>query len=141
MGSLPSSRDSVNNPADSGDLQTPHVYVEGTWLYGAFAASFLYGIIIVLYVMCFHSLWCRIRSHDGTRKKQWFFLIYVNVVFALNTVFISINSQMTNLGFINNRNYPGGESFRRHSQSVIVDLLSNWHQVPALMNHTHHLQV
>lgn len=93
------------------EYQPPQVYVEGTWLYGAIVTAILYGIVVVLYVMCARSLWARIRSRDGAANKHWFFFIYVNVVFALSTLYVAANAQITQLGFINNRDYPGGESF------------------------------
>lgn len=89
--------------------QPPQVYVEGTWLYGAIVTSIFYGIVVVLYVMCAQSLWRRIRSREG-RKKHWFFFFYVNFVFALSTLYVAANAQITQLGFINHRDYPGGES-------------------------------
>lgn len=92
-------------------FQPPQIYVEGTWLYGAIVTAMLYGIVVVLYAMCARSLWGRIRSREGSPKKNWFFFIYVNFVFALSTLYVASNSQITQLGFINHRDYPGGLFF------------------------------
>lgn len=97
--------------------QPPQVYVEGTWLYGAIVTAAFYGVVVVLYVMCARSLWDRIRSRDGARKKHWFFFIYVNIVFALSTLYVAANAQITQFGFINYRDYPGGESLAYNHQA------------------------
>ena len=80
-------------------------------MYGAIVTAILYGVVVVLYVMCARSLWRRIRSREGARRKNWFFFIYVNFVFALSTLYVAANSQITQFGFINHRDYPGGEFF------------------------------
>lgn len=92
--------------------QPPQVYVEGTWLYGAIVTAAFYGVVVVLYVMCARSLWARIRSRDGDIRKHWFFFAYVNIIFALSTLYVAANAQITQLGFINNRDYPGGKFSR-----------------------------
>lgn len=94
-------------------FQPPKVYAESAWLYGAIVTAILYGIVVVFYAMCARSLWRRIRTHDGAPRKNWFFFVYVNFIFALSTLYVASNSQITQLGFIDNRDYPGGESFAR----------------------------
>lgn len=96
--------------SDDPQFQPPEIYQEGTWLYGAIVTAILYGIVVVLYSMCARSLWRRIRSREGATKKNWFFFFYVNFVFAFSTLYVASNSQITQLGFINHRDYPGGES-------------------------------
>lgn len=100
-------------------FQPPQVYVEGAWLYGAIVTAVLYGIVVVLYIMCSRSLWVRIRSGDGAAKRHWFFFAYVNFIFALSTLYVTSNSQITQLGFINNRDYPGGEFLCVQSSSIM----------------------
>lgn len=105
------------NALDDSQYQPPNIYAEGTWLYGAIVTAIFYGIVVVLYVMCARSLWDRIRSRDGARKKHWFFFIYVNIVFALSTLYVAANAQITQFGFINYRDYPGGESLAYNHQA------------------------
>ncbi|KIJ64812.1 hypothetical protein HYDPIDRAFT_40011 [Hydnomerulius pinastri MD-312] len=116
--------------SDSLDIPPAQIYAEGTWLQGAIVTAILYGIVVVLYVMCTRSLWSRIRSRDVGHKKNVFFLCYVTFVFALGTIYVAFNTDITQLGFINNRNYPGGPSvFEENTSSPplnVAFVLSNW---------------
>lgn len=105
------------NVLDDSQYQPPQVYAEGAWLYGAIVTAILYGIVVVYYAMCARSLWRRIRTREGAPRKNWFFFLYVNFIFALSTLYVAANSQITQLGFINNRDYPGGESFMYNLQA------------------------
>ena len=107
-------------PGDS-QFQPPQVFAEGAWLYGAIATAALYGIVVVFYAMCARSLWRRIRTHEGAPRKNWFFFLYVNLIFALSTLYVAANSQITQLGFINNRDYPGGQSIVYNHQASNID--------------------
>jgi hypothetical protein len=90
------------------DESTMQIYAEGAWLQGAMVTALLYGVVIVLSVMCWRTLWPRIkRSHDSYRKNLFFFC-YVTCLFVVGTVYVVFNSQITQLGFIDNRLYPGG---------------------------------
>ncbi|KAF8558655.1 hypothetical protein OG21DRAFT_1404750 [Imleria badia] len=119
-----------NATLDDPQFQPPKVYEEGTWLYGAIVTAILYGVVVVLYVMCARSLWGRIRSREGGRRKNWFFFIYVNFIFALSTLYVASNSQITQLGFINHRDYPGGPSaYEINTSSIplnVAFVVSNW---------------
>lgn len=108
------------NTFDSGDpqFQTPQIYTEGTWLYGAMVTAILYGIVVVLYFMCARSLWAQLRANDSSRKKHIFFFVYVHFLFALGTLYVAANSRITQLGFINYRDFPGGESFSCSSNTI-----------------------
>ncbi|KAF8128607.1 hypothetical protein EV363DRAFT_1340098 [Boletus edulis] len=118
--------------SDSSDpnFQPPSIYVEGTWLYGAIVTAICYGVVVVLYAMCARSLWHRIRSREGILKKNWFFFIYVNFVFGLSTLYVAANSQITQMGFINHRDYPGGPgAYEINTASAplnIAFVVSNW---------------
>jgi len=90
------------------DETTLQIYAEGAWLQGAIVTAVLYGVVIALSVTCWRILWPRIRSHDSGYKKNFFFFCYVTSLFLIGTVYVVANSQVTQLGFINNRLYPGG---------------------------------
>ncbi|KAG0699117.1 hypothetical protein DFH29DRAFT_938111 [Suillus ampliporus] len=91
------------------DESTEQLYAEGAWLQGAIATGVLYGVVIVLSVMCWRSLWPRrTRSHATAYKRNRFFLCYVAFLFVVGTVYVVFNAQITQMGFINNRLYPGG---------------------------------
>ncbi|KAH0831246.1 hypothetical protein J3R83DRAFT_13860 [Lanmaoa asiatica] len=120
----------MSNVLADSQFQPPQVYVEGTWLYGAIVTAILYGIIVVLYLMCARSLWGQIRSRDGAQTKNWFFFIYVNFIFALSTLYVAANSKITQLGFIDHRDYPGGPSaYEINTSSPPLNtafVVSNW---------------
>ncbi|KAF8439731.1 hypothetical protein L210DRAFT_3401674 [Boletus edulis BED1] len=120
----------MSNVLYDSQFQPPQVYAEGTWLYGAIVTGIFYGIIVVLYVMCARSTWSRIRSKNDGSKKNWFFFVYVNLLFALSTLYVASNSQITQLGFINHRDYPGGPSaFEINTSSAplnVAFVVLNW---------------
>jgi hypothetical protein len=120
----------MSNVLDDSQFQPPQVYAEGAWLYGAIVTAILYGIVVVYYSMCARSLWRRIRTHEGAPRKNWFFFLYVNFIFALSTLYVAANSQITQLGFINNRDYPGGPSaYESNTSSAplnVAFVVSNW---------------
>lgn len=125
----------MQNVLDDSQYQPPQVFAEGTWLYGAIVTGIFYGIVVILYIMCARSIWGRIRAHEGSRRKNWFFFIYVNFAFAMSTLYVASNSQITQLGFINHRDYPGGEFFEDNHQAK-YKLLFPPLQVPAPMKST-----
>ncbi|KAH7928341.1 hypothetical protein BV22DRAFT_1044714 [Leucogyrophana mollusca] len=106
------------------------LFAEGTWLQGAIVTGVCYGVVVVLFLMCCQSLWRRINSRDIGYKKNMFFLAYVIFIFALGTIYMAFNSQITQLGFINNREYPGGPAdFESNTSSPPLNsafVLSNW---------------
>ncbi|KAH7910908.1 hypothetical protein BJ138DRAFT_48492 [Hygrophoropsis aurantiaca] len=106
------------------------LFAEGTWLQGAIVTSICYGVVLVLYLMCFQSLWRRIHTRDLGRTQNIFFLIYVTFIFALGTIYMAFNAQITQMGFINNREYPGGPAdFESNTSSPPLNsafVISNW---------------
>ncbi|KIK90661.1 hypothetical protein PAXRUDRAFT_831506 [Paxillus rubicundulus Ve08.2h10] len=112
------------------DLPAYQIFAEGTWLYGAIVTGVLYGVVVVLYIMCARSIWGRMRAHGIGCNKNLFFFCYVNFLFILGTVYFAFNTWITQLGFINDRNYPGGPSiFEENTSSPPLNtafVLSNW---------------
>ncbi|KIJ16443.1 hypothetical protein PAXINDRAFT_75571 [Paxillus involutus ATCC 200175] len=112
------------------DLPASQIYAEGTWLYGAIVTGVLYGVVVVMYIMCARSLWGRMRVQGVGCNKNLFFFCYINFLFTLGTVYFAFNTQITQLGFINNRDYPGGPSiFEENTSSPPLNtafVLSNW---------------
>lgn len=90
------------------DESNDQIYAEGAWLQGAIVTGVLYGVVIVLSAMCWRSLWPRAQSHGTGYKKNRFFLFYVAFLFVVGTIYVAFNSQITQMGFIDNRLYPGG---------------------------------
>ncbi|KAH7883042.1 hypothetical protein F5I97DRAFT_1815368 [Phlebopus sp. FC_14] len=116
--------------SDAPDESAQQIFAEGTWLQGAIVTAVLYGIVVVLSVMCCRSLCSSIRARDAGYRKNIFFLCYVSLLFTIGTVYVACNSEITQLGFINNRNYPGGPSaFEENTSSPplnVAFVLSNW---------------
>ncbi|KAI6015139.1 hypothetical protein F5J12DRAFT_904452 [Pisolithus orientalis] len=106
------------------------LFAEATWLQGAIVTSVFYGVALTLTSMCVRSLWNRIRSRGSGYKKDIFFLCYVIFVFACASVYQVANAQITQLGFINRRNYPGGPAaFEESNASIPINLtfvLMDW---------------
>ncbi|OJA17259.1 hypothetical protein AZE42_03037 [Rhizopogon vesiculosus] len=117
--------------SNSPDEPTVQIFAEGAWLQGAMITAILYGVVIVLSIMCWRTLWPRIqRSRDIGYRKNLFFFCYVTSLFMIGTVYVVFNSQMTQLGFINNRFYPGGPSaYEEATSSAPINtafVLSSW---------------
>ncbi|EIW79634.1 hypothetical protein CONPUDRAFT_106259, partial [Coniophora puteana RWD-64-598 SS2] len=111
------------------------LYAEGSWLQGALVTSYLYGIVFILYIMCISSLFSRLYqggsySHGRQYHKTIFFIVYVTLIFVIGTVYVAFNNYITQEGFINQRNYPGGPSaFEENTSSVPLNAaftLSDW---------------
>ncbi|KAG1718563.1 hypothetical protein EDD22DRAFT_941914 [Suillus occidentalis] len=86
------------------------IYAEGAWLQGAIVTGVLYGVVIVLAAMCWRSLWPRAQPRGTGYKKNRFLLCYVAFLFVVGTIYVAFNAQITQMGFIDNRLYPGGPS-------------------------------
>ncbi|KAF9030273.1 hypothetical protein BJ165DRAFT_934341 [Panaeolus papilionaceus] len=66
-----------------------------------------YGVVLTLYLICLHALFQQLRA--GVRKNQAIFSgLYITVMFALGTVYCAVNSRITQLAYVNDRNFPGG---------------------------------
>lgn len=92
------------------DESSTQIYAEGAWLQGAIVTGVLYGVVIVLSAMCWRSLWPRAQSHGAGYKKNRFLLCYVAFLFVVGTIYVAFNAQITQMGFVDNRLYPGGPS-------------------------------
>ncbi|KAH7916756.1 hypothetical protein BJ138DRAFT_7694 [Hygrophoropsis aurantiaca] len=115
--------------------ETPlQLATETAWLQGGIVTGVAYGAVLVLFAMCFQSLWVRMRASSTRSRKSVFLLIYVSVVFVLGTILFATNSQFIQLGFINDRNFPGGPSayieemfsIPENIASNITFVLANW---------------
>lgn len=106
------------------------LFAEATWLQGAIVTSVFYGVALTLVFNCVRSLWYRIRSRASGYRRDIFFLGYVLFVFACASVYQVANAQITQLGFIDRRNYPGGPAaFEESNASIPINLtfvLMDW---------------
>ncbi|KAG2076399.1 hypothetical protein BDR04DRAFT_1068642 [Suillus decipiens] len=106
------------------------IYAEGAWLQGAIVTGVLYGVVIVLAAMCWRSLWPRAQSRSTNYKMNRFLLCYVAFLFVVGTIYVAFNSQITQMGFIDNRLYPNGPSAYEEATSSpplnTAFVLSDW---------------
>ena len=74
-----------------------------------------------------------LRPKHG-RPQNFMLATYTFLLFALGTVFMAMNIHLAQLGFIDDRNFPGGpeayEEFRYDSALAVIPnaafILSNW---------------
>ncbi|KAL4071732.1 hypothetical protein V8B97DRAFT_1943328 [Scleroderma yunnanense] len=112
------------------DETAEQLFSEAAWLQGAIVTSAFYGVALALSFMCVRSLWSRIRIRATGYKKDVFFLCYVVFVFCCATIYNIGNAQITQLGFIDRRNYPGGPAaFEESTSSIPINvtfILMDW---------------
>ncbi|KAH7924810.1 hypothetical protein BV22DRAFT_1129493 [Leucogyrophana mollusca] len=116
------------------DETSVQLATETAWLQGGIITGVAYGAVLVLFAMCFESLWVRMRTKSMRSRKSVFLLIYVSAVFSLGTILFATNSQFIQLGFIDNRDFPGGPSayieemfsIPENIASNVTFVLANW---------------
>ncbi|KAH7921922.1 hypothetical protein BV22DRAFT_1049252 [Leucogyrophana mollusca] len=87
--------------------ETPaQLAIETAWIQGYVLSGVGYGVALVLFAICTHTLWTRIR-HRRTRSDTYLF-VYVLIAFGLGTATFATNAKFIQLAFVNNRNFPGG---------------------------------
>ena len=88
------------------------LFNEKTWLQGAILAAVAYGINLTLFILNISLLGKRAKleiKHDTRAKRQTIcLLIYICVIFILSTLTMASQAEMTQLGFIDDRDFPGG---------------------------------
>lgn len=92
------------------------IYLERTFLAGDFITGVGYGLQAVLFINCAKLLYSRYSksqrstSHPLFKKdvKSLFYLFYIILLFAVETVYAVIQAQTIQSMYIDNRNYPGG---------------------------------
>lgn len=79
---------------------------ETEWLQGAMLSGILYGVEVTLFIICFKLLVQQMRR--ANYKRQCILLAFITTVFTLGTLLMYSIADMTQLSFINDRNFPGG---------------------------------
>ena len=94
------------------DVPESQLFDEKTWLQGAILSAVAYGINLTLFILNVSLLRARAKletKHDTRAKRQTIYLlIYVCVIFILSTLTMASQAEMTQLGFIDYRDFPGG---------------------------------
>ncbi|KAH9929362.1 uncharacterized protein B0H18DRAFT_1117406 [Fomitopsis serialis] len=114
-----------NEPADV-------LFSEKTWLQGAILTGVGYGVVFTLFTQCFRALLLDINR--ANMKRRVFFLIYITIMFILGTIFMAACAEMTQLSFVQYRDYPTGPSgYENDEFSIPADeagnvafVLTNW---------------
>ncbi|PPQ71932.1 hypothetical protein CVT24_007906 [Panaeolus cyanescens] len=66
-----------------------------------------YGVVLTLYCICIYTL--VLQFIEGSRRRHIIFSgIYITVMFACGTVYCAANARLTQLAYVNFRNFPGG---------------------------------
>ncbi|KAJ7587157.1 hypothetical protein C8J56DRAFT_1165266 [Mycena floridula] len=97
---------------------------------GMHLADMLYGVTVILFFRCMIGI---LLPRHGRARKPWM-AVYTLVLFGLATIFTGMNLQVSRLGFIDDRNFPGGpEAYQLFLFSTplaltpnIVFILANW---------------
>ncbi|KIJ62105.1 hypothetical protein HYDPIDRAFT_95146 [Hydnomerulius pinastri MD-312] len=84
------------------------IFAEETWLQGALLSCIFFGIEITLAAMSFYSIFKQMGRSN--RRRNISFLVFIFMLFALTTAAQGLSAQFIQMGFITNRDYPGGPS-------------------------------
>ncbi|KAH7921923.1 hypothetical protein BV22DRAFT_1018335 [Leucogyrophana mollusca] len=116
------------------DESSVQLETETAWLQGCVLTGVAYGVVLMLVTMCIQTLWARIRTPSTRTRKSVFLLFYVIVIAMLATILFVTNTAFVQMGFINNRNYPGGPAAYIETMFSVPDnvascvpiVLANW---------------
>ena len=106
-----------NDPAWRPDEDGPTIKAEELWLQGAFVACVAYGAVAILSVQCFFMLVQGVKRRKLLRDAH--LVLFVVLIFCLNTTYIGLLIQLTQQAFVDDRNYPGGPGEYEVDESII----------------------
>ena len=120
-----------SEPSWRPDVPESQLYEEKTWLQGAILSAVAYGINLTLFILNVSLLKARAKletKHDNRAKRQTIcLLIYVCVIFILSTLTMASQAEMTQLGFIDYRDFPGGPAaYEKLKFSSPISSLGNY---------------
>ena len=120
-----------SKPSWRPNVPESQLFDEKTWLQGAILSAVAYGANLVLFVLNVILLRMRakldIKRDSRTSQQTRCLLIYVCVMFILSTLTIASQAEMTQLGFIENRNFPGGPAaYEELMFSIPISSLGNY---------------
>ncbi|KAF9033539.1 hypothetical protein BJ165DRAFT_1357057 [Panaeolus papilionaceus] len=99
------------------DVPSSQLFAERTWLQGSILSAVAYGINLTLFTLNVMLLIGK-RNADAEQdqsvkprnKTKGYLLLYVVVMFVLSTLAMASQAKLTELGYVDNRNFPGGPS-------------------------------
>ncbi|KAF9527837.1 hypothetical protein CPB83DRAFT_767901 [Crepidotus variabilis] len=81
------------------------LWAERSFLAGVFIAAVAFGVHLTLFILCFKAL----AQGQRTRSNR-FFLFYICLMFLLGNIGNGLNIKLTQMSFIDHRDWPGGPS-------------------------------
>ncbi|KAJ3505428.1 hypothetical protein NLJ89_g7423 [Agrocybe chaxingu] len=139
---LRSKSDMLSSPVSTQDLGDPstwrpdvpasQIFEEKTWLQGSFLSAIAYGVVVTLFFLNLSLLLERLKKDPSSwrtsswRQQNLALIAYVGVMFVLSTLTVASQAEMTQLGFIVNRNFPGGPAaFQNIMFSIPISRIGN----------------
>ncbi|TCD68387.1 hypothetical protein EIP91_010896 [Steccherinum ochraceum] len=95
-------------PSYAPDESSSQLWLEQAILDGGGIENVAYGVQLTLFLLCFNHLWS--ERKDKTRTRTYFWMVYIVILFSLGTIGNAVNMRITELSFVDNRNFPGGPS-------------------------------
>jgi len=114
-----------SQPSWRPNVPESQLFREKTWLQGPNLSAVAYGVNLTLFILNISLLKKRVK---GQRSRQTLWLIiYLCVTFILSTLTVAGQAEMTQLSFIDNRDFPGGPAAYEQSQfSSPIGSLGNY---------------
>lgn len=110
------------------DESSSQLFAEKTWLHGAILTGIAYGAMLVLSFTCTHMLLQGrgAGARNMSRLRRNALLGYVLFVTIIGTLFMAGCAAMTQLSFIDNRDFPGGPAnYEETMFSIPIDEIGN----------------
>ncbi|KAI0781629.1 hypothetical protein BC629DRAFT_572459 [Irpex lacteus] len=93
------------------------IFTEKTYLQGGLLCGVAYGAGLPLYVL---ALWCIRNRRSCTTATRTAFLLFICVLFIMASITYASVSQLTQLAFVDNRDFEGGPSAYEKAQETIT---------------------
>ncbi|KAL5492820.1 hypothetical protein ACEPAI_4268 [Sanghuangporus weigelae] len=89
------------------NLPPDALWLERATLIGDILADMFYGATVVIFLQTMYAL-LNIRKSRPGENRNIVLIAFTTILFVLATVFVSMDTHSLQLGFIDNREYPGG---------------------------------
>lgn len=111
------------------NVPASQLFAEKMWLQGGILSAVAYGVVLTLFSLNFCLLRERARqeTRENSRRRQHLaLLVYTCFMFIFSTLTMASQAEMTQLGFIDNRDFPGGPAaYETVMFSIPVSMLGN----------------
>ncbi|KAI0741915.1 hypothetical protein C8Q80DRAFT_1110638 [Daedaleopsis nitida] len=86
----------------------PDLALERSSLVGALVGAMAYGVHTAIFVQCLYYIVPRNFTLKRGTITNWLLALYTCIMFAMGTLNFACNSKITELMFVDNREFPGG---------------------------------